>query len=441
MRRIRHSFSICFLIIFPFLASAQNDLSSVRLSIEAHQETVSAILRKIELKTKVSFSYNNALFDPAVKKTLVHNGTLEDVLKKLMPADISFIANGGNIILYRDSRKKRSDRDYGEKENIPDLQSAHSEPEPSDQKDRQAESLQMEEKAESETFDEGDSDTGIEPRNHDIHNKELDLLYRDTLTKINPVKHKIERSWIGEDMRRSNEREPEPVKKSIHYSFSPFYQILAEFNRYDDFIPDSKGDFIPEMLSEAEKNILSDRMGVLGTVSFGYLTITSGIGVLNSGESYHYKTLSTADEKDIFIDTARFPIADDTLGFSVRGENRYRYFSFPVLAGYKWDVTEKMIIGGESGIWFNVLASRNGRYVDLESGIPYRITDLRAAPLNKILLRAALDVFVGYRIRDQVYATFSTSYLHPIGSVYTKGYPIHKNKTALAFKIGLTIEW
>lgn len=436
---MRYYFSTLFLILVPFILWGQKDLASITLSIEIDQETIPAILNEIEHKTEITFSYNNSLFDSKEKKSLlIHNGTLKEALEKLMPSDIGFISNSGNVVLYRDSRKRiESGGDFNQKNDIQGLKTSDLKTKDFVGKDLKEEIIHSEKEEEPGLFDED----GIKVETQDRQGVEkLDFLYRNSFKEVKSVEYEVNRGLIGWDMSKTDGKKEIVKDNMVRYFFQPFYQFSLEFSNYKNLNINHDWDFIKDVLAGGEKNIFSDRKGVLGIVSFDGFTISSGIGLMNSAESYHYKTSSSPDETDIFIDTIDTPIMDDTIGFSVIGKNQYNYLSFPIFVGYKWDITKKIFVGGESGLWINVLTSRSGRYIDLESEIPYKIMDLSYAPLNKTRMEAVCDLYLGYEILDQLYATFSTSYSFFMGSEFRKNYPIRKNKSAFNFKFGLILE-
>lgn len=433
---MRYYFST-FLILVPFILWGQKDLASITLSIDIHQETIPAILNKIELKTEITFSYNHSLFDSKEKKSLlIHNATLKEALEKLMPPDIGFISNSGNIVLFRTSKKRiESGGGFNQKKGNQGLKTSPPGIKDFVEKDLKEEIAHSGKEEGADLYDDEIKDE-IQER-HNI--EKLDFL-RNSFEEIKPVEYEGSRRVVDWNVSKTDDKIAIVRGNIARYFFQPFYQFSLEFTNYSNGNINQDWDSVKDVIAGGEKNIFSDRKGVLGIVSFDGFTISSGIGLMNSTESYHYKTSSSPDETDIFIDTIDTPIMDDTIGFSVIGKNQYNYLSFPIFVGYKWDITKKFFVGGESGLWINMLTSRKGRYVDVKSEFPYKIMNLGFAPLNKTRMEAVSDLYLGYEILDQLYATFSTSYSFFMGSEFKKDYPIRKNKTAFNFKFGLILE-
>jgi hypothetical protein len=98
-------FSLLLLLITFKQISAQNNQVSVlnqKITIEIHDETIHAILKKIEKQTGKSFSYDSKIIDPKKKQTVSYKKkSLSQVISLLFDDKIQCKLVGNNIVLYR----------------------------------------------------------------------------------------------------------------------------------------------------------------------------------------------------------------------------------------------------------------------------------------------------------------------------------------------------
>src|SRR5699024_5399876 len=153
-------------------------------------------------------------------------------------------------------------------------------------KDLKEEIIHSEKEEEPGLFDED----GIKVETQDRQGVEkLDFLYRNSFKEVKSVEYEVNRGLIGWDMSKTDGKKEIVKDNMVRYFFQTFYQFSLEFSNYKNLNINHDWDFIKDVLAGGGKNIFSDRKGVLGIVSFDGFTISSGIGFMNSAESYHYK--------------------------------------------------------------------------------------------------------------------------------------------------------
>jgi hypothetical protein len=93
------------LIIFKQVA-AQNDQAAVfnqKITIEAQNEPIRTILKRIEKQTQLGFSFDSKTIDSKKKRTVsCKNKTVPEIISVLFDDKIKCKVKGNNIILYKD---------------------------------------------------------------------------------------------------------------------------------------------------------------------------------------------------------------------------------------------------------------------------------------------------------------------------------------------------
>jgi hypothetical protein len=224
-------------------------------------------------------------------------------------------------------------------------------------------------------------------------------------------------------------------KFTTKFSVGSFFQILNESMQYNNF--GISGDSINKdnaniknIITSSEKSSTSNRIGIIASVTFDYLKLTTGFALQKSRESYNYKNVLDSA-------TARLVTVSDTSTFSLVGRNTYNYLSVPLFFGYERNITGNLTVSGNIGIWANLLNSQKGCYVDLNTDLPHKIKDLKTAPINKIKTDMAVDISLEYKLLKNISVSFSTSYMYPTNSIFNKDYSISKFKSAFGYSFAL----
>ncbi|SHE37789.1 hypothetical protein SAMN05444274_101210 [Mariniphaga anaerophila] len=431
---IRYFLIIAFVFFLQgVIAQPQNEVLQTDVTIRIQKKTFGKLIDEIEQKAKVTFSYNNSTINSdSVISVLIFNGKLEDVLKSILPENTSFTLNSNNIILYRtpsNGQKKAKNKEQ-----------------PKVLRDAKKEETAINE-SKKEKKDKPASIPIIQIEPYIFTGLEVPAtLNQDTLLQINlaPAQKGLEgnEKRMSSSLRRKNKRTFQsgifrnntnyfsfPGRRIVEYSVAPFYQIINESAKYNHFGAGESSAEVKSIITGSEEMLLSSRAGITASVSINQLKFTTGLALQKSNESYNYSSLDTVSSELLFIpDTASFPRV---------GKNHYQYLSIPLLVGYSGQLTRTISIGGNIGIWGNFLNSRDGYYIDLSSEPPHQIKNLKDAPLNKFKMDVVADISLEYKIFRKTSISFSTSYMHPTGSVFNNEYPVSKSKSAFGYSFAL----
>lgn len=100
-------FGLLLLLITFKQVDAQNNQSSIlnqKISIEAQDETIRNLLKRIETQIHLSFSYDSKIIDSKKKRTVsFEDKTLSEVISFLFDNKVKCKVKGNNIVLYKSS--------------------------------------------------------------------------------------------------------------------------------------------------------------------------------------------------------------------------------------------------------------------------------------------------------------------------------------------------
>jgi len=420
--------------VYNVLAQSENEILQMEISIaNVQQESFREVLDEIEQKANVSFSYNNSVINPdSIISILVFNGKLEDMLKKILPANTSFIISSENIILYKAQESKHNRpikkvvrTDVTNKR----LQSLVTETEKFViEKSRMASVLKIKPyvltdvKIWPQETNENDTLASVHLAPILLNASPEKLASKNALN--NPNKLSIRRNTSTPKRRKPN------GKGKINYAVGPFFQFLNESIQYNNFGTSGDNAQIVEIISSSEEKARSKRAGIMASVTFDHFRLTSGFALQKSTECYNYVgKLDTT--------TAHFISVPDTSGFSLRGTNTYNYLSIPLFVGYKGNITRKMSCIGQVGIWAKLLNSHKGYFINLNTKLPYRFKKFEDAPIKKLQTDIAANISLEYLLFNQVSISSSFSYILPTSSFFNNEYPVTKLKSAWGYSFAI----
>jgi hypothetical protein len=427
------SSSIFILCLQLILAQSPDEALQTVISIDVRQKSLRNVMDEIEQKASVTFSYNNATINSdSIISILVLSGDLKEILKRIMPPNTSFIISSENIILYRTPPNEQENITKEELFDRP-----------------QKDTVFPDEGKKIFTADDSVPALRIKPYVIEKLNF-LEPPRHDTLAMISlaPVLFETnnEEMWQKSILKRKETPDERTVfqnnlnlygkrKLTTKFSVGSFFQILNESMQYNNF--GIGGDSINKdnaniknIITSSEKSLTSSRTGIIASVSFEYLKLTTGFALQKSRESYNYKNVLDST-------TAKILTVSDTTGFSLIGKNTYNYLSIPLFFGYERKITENLTASGNIGIWINILNSSKGCYINLNTDLPYELNDLKTAPINKTKTDMAVDISLEYKLLRNISISFSTSYMHPTNSIFEKDYPVTKFKSAFGYSFAL----
>jgi hypothetical protein len=417
--------------IKTLLAQSQNDAFQEQVNINVKQKSVQDVLENVEQETNIMFSYSNSTINSdSIISIFVFKGKLEGLLKKLLPSGTSYILNSNNIILYNSPLKEKKSTEEKKSNN------------------KSKAVVKNSSKEDKNTLDSNKMD--LPPiRPFLIKKIELNSIEEDgelaTIISLSPIlvktineedlphniiDNKKTKKTYRKRGRQINTSFSRNKKATVEYSIRPFYQLIKETIQYKNFGIGENDERIKAIINSSEENPRAFRTGILATVTSDNLRFTTGLAIYKSYEDYNYQPANDS----IYSYLVSIP---DTVGFVPAGKNMYRYFSVPLFIGYERNISSNFIVCGNIGAWFNKLNSYSGEYLDLDSGIPYKFSDLKNAPLNKIKTDLALDISVEYKVLKNTSISFSTSYIYPINSIFSDEYPVTKYKSAVGYSFTL----
>ena len=434
---MKYFLSILFILyLCDVFAQSQNEVLQMDINItNVRQKSFRNIMDKIEQKANITFSYNNSIINSdSIISILVFNGKLEDVLKKLMPPNISFILSSDNIILYRTPTKKQKIKKQKAFNN--DIQKVASKKLVS--RDEKAMivakksapvlkikpyvfadiNLRTPEKLENDTL----AMISLAPVLVNKNNEEL--------SQKSILNSKKKRKSFRSIVRQNNINSYEKRKITMKYSIGLFFQVLNESMQYNNFGTSENSTKIKDIITSAEVSSRSNRTGIIASVTFDHLRLTSGLALQRSRKDYDYKNMLDSTTTNLIN-------VPDTSGFSLVGKNNYNYLSIPLFVGYEWNITHNLTFNGNVGIWAKILNSQKGYYIDLNTEPPHEFKDLENATMHKLQTDIAVDISLEYKLFKKTSIFFSASYMLPTGSAYNNEYPVTKSKSALGYSFAI----
>ncbi|MDR3706037.1 MAG: hypothetical protein P4L28_09050 [Paludibacteraceae bacterium] len=402
MKRFFIILSLFFCGVVAF-SQAKGVLSQV-VDIECHQQPIVRVLKMLEKKSGVVFSYQNEIFSSKEMKTIVmHHKKLNDVLIALFQQDnLSFYAVKNQVVIYKLQTRIKKSQDQTSLKNKVDLKKktlppgAQSNPKLYTKKNKQK------------------KDTVIRVFYDTIYQKQVVVKY-DTVKKI--VYDTIKKTKTDKAQKQKNTQipisTPIPTDNVIHFSVEPVYQLgINKWNKtYSSTV--TSGNNTVSISYKLNKNY---RVGVIGYVTWSNFVVGTGLAYRQMEVNYNVGTTKkytyTVSDSTWNRDTLKVLTSTKT-GYKTANHdsiNKYTYISIPVYVGVKQALSKKLSVSFGMTAWIDVLTSASGYSVDSAG----EVSSISKNDIGKVKLELMSQCKFEYLIIPQLSAFVSPYYSIPI---------------------------
>lgn len=418
-----------FFMAFTTLAQNENPLQK-ELTIVEDEISMVDLLNTIEKNSAVYFSYSPDFFEGEFVKVKFVERTVEYILGQLLKPRFTYLANGNEIIIYKNRNKPDAgiDNKKDVAQVIPDERDA---------------SGALEENGEEEPV-RVKTDTVYVTRNDTVERVDT-LMVHDTVVIRDTVfiKKAVKKPYKDKSIFRNTTLSDIRNKK--------YYLELYAGSILTNISFEGANQQLVELYENAYKDKISYEAGLAGGRHFGAFSLETGLGIRHVRERFSYtfsrppETYYEVDTLDSYYtienqDTTWYHVTDSSLktipGYEkqYRNMNYFTYLEIPLYLAYNVRL-QKWTISLEAGIINGFLINKGGYYIANRTNNPADSFD--DLDLNPYTLSGAMSLGAVFYINDSMALSGGIRYSGSMKPIFKDKLPVGREYRSISGKVGV----
>ncbi|MCF8309649.1 MAG: hypothetical protein K9I68_11630 [Bacteroidales bacterium] len=411
--------------------SQSDDPINKKLTIVEGKVAVIDLLKKIEDKSAVYFSYSPDFFEGEVVKVKFLDRSIEYILEQLLLPEFKYMVNGKEVVIYKNSSYQESETGQStENSGIAD---------------------------ETISQDTASADMTEERDAAEIRYDTVFLTKYDTISTIDTML--VRDTVIIKDTVYVKKPVKEPYKNSSLFRNTTLEDLKNKDNYleiyggpvFNNFEFTGASSRLINLTEKAYKARPSYEAGLLAGRHFNPFLLEVGLGLRYITEDFTYtysrpsETYYEIDTIDSYYtiqdqDTTWYYVTDSTLqtvpGTSeqYRNTNHLTFVDIPISAGYKFNVG-KLTVNLKIGIINSFLVEKDGYYIDRGEFNP--VGSYRDVEMNSYVMSGSLSTGVVYYLNDFMAVSGNLHFRKTFNPLFEQKIPVSRNHTYMTGAVGI----